>query len=109
MDGTESRIHNVTILTSSPRDGAALQFLCTFRYVFPQIQVRVRRFVWYLNGVKLNAEHSQRLKINVTEPDDTGTWLSTLTFNPASHKDAGNLTHITMTFQAAQSKVVIKC
>jgi len=89
MYGTEARIHNVTMLTSSPRDGATLQFVCTFRYVFPQIQVRVRRFVWYLNGVKLNAVHSERLKINVTEPDLHGTWVSTLTFNPASHTDSG--------------------
>ena len=84
----EGRIHNVTMLTSTPREGATLQFICTFRYVFPQIQVRLRRFVWYLNNVKLSPV--KRLKINVTEPDLTGTWVSTLAFNPATPEDSGS-------------------
>jgi len=76
---------------SPPLDGATLQFNCTFRYVFPQIQVRLRRFVWYLNGARLNALDSKRLEIETIEPDLEGTWVSTLAFNPATPKDSGNL------------------
>ena len=86
----ESLVHNLTLLTANPRAGATLQFLCSFRYIFPQVQVRVRHFVWYLNGMRLNpGAKARRLQINVVAPDLAGTWTSTLTFDPASAKDSG--------------------
>ena len=53
--------------------------------------MRLERFIWYLNGAKLSAKKSERLKIDTIEPDLTGTWTSELTFNPASPKDSGRL------------------
>jgi len=75
---------------SSPLHGATLQFVCEFRYYVSQIQVRVQRIDWYLNGMKLSRTKSERLKFHVTEPTDrNGIWNSTLTFNPATPKDSG--------------------
>jgi len=87
--GAEGLLHNLTMLPTSPRDGATLQFNCTFRYVFAQVQIQLRRFVWFLNDMKLSRVTSGRLKINVSQPDLTGTWHSTLTFDPATAKDSG--------------------
>lgn len=79
------------MVTTIPSDGATLQFVCTFRYIFTQIQVSLRRFVWYLNRSRLStAVNSRRIMIDMTEPDLTGTWTSTLTFNPAKASDSGN-------------------
>jgi len=89
LNVAESLIHNVMMLTSTPREGAKLQFVCTFRYIFAQRQVRLRRFVWYLNGARLSDVNSDRLEIETVEPDLKGTWVSTLTFNRASAKDSG--------------------
>jgi len=80
------------MVTTRPRDGHTLQFLCTFRYVFSQVQARVRSFVWYLNHLRLSPAKSGRLRIEVVDPDLTGTWTSTLTFDPADAKDSGKYT-----------------
>ena len=87
---SEEVLHNVTMVTATPLEGATLAFVCTFRYVFSQVQVRLRSFVWYLNGHRLSPVASGRIQIDVVEPDVTGTWVSMLTFDPATPKDSGS-------------------
>ena len=86
----ERLIHNVTMLTADPaRAGDRLRFGCTFRYVFSGLQVQVHRFVWYLNDLRLTPSRYGRITVDVVDPDLTGTWISTLTFDPAYAKDSG--------------------
>ena len=90
MRTAERLIHNVTMSPASPRAGQHLEFRCSFRYVFSQVQVRVRSIVWYLNAMRLSpTESAGRIRIRVVDPDLTGTWISTLTFQPAAVTDSG--------------------
>jgi len=96
----EGVIHNVTLLTSNPRENSTLQFRCVFRYIFSQIQIKLRDFVWYTNGLKLSPVEHGRLRIHIIRPDLTGTWTSILTFDPASAKDSGQSLYIICSSQS---------